>query len=56
MIGTFERRASSSQWKFGRTSAPFVPQAWQVNRGSISDSRMSSGHLSPLIAVQWLHL
>jgi hypothetical protein len=29
--------------------------AWQVNRGSISDS-MLSGHLSSLIAVQWLHL
>jgi hypothetical protein len=50
------RRASISQSKFGRTSAPFVPQTWQVNRGSISDNRTSSGHLSPLIAVQWLHL
>jgi hypothetical protein len=24
--------------------------------GSISDSRTSSGHRSPLIDVQWLHL
>jgi hypothetical protein len=50
------RRASSSQLKFGRTSAPFWPQTWQVNSGSRSDSRTSSGHLSPLIAVQWPHL
>jgi hypothetical protein len=50
------RRASSPQVKFGRTSAPFRPQAWQVKRGSISDSRTSSGQLSPLIAVEWLHL
>jgi hypothetical protein len=46
------RRASSSQLKFGRTSAPLWPQTWQVNSGSRSDSRTSSGHLSPLIAVQ----
>jgi hypothetical protein len=32
-----------------------MPQAWQVKRGSMSDSRASSGHWSPLIAVQWLH-
>src|SRR5437763_877418 len=36
------RRASRSQLKFGRRSAPLVPQARQVNRGSISDSRTSS--------------
>jgi hypothetical protein len=32
-----------------------APQAWQVKRGSMSDSRASSGHGSLLIAVQWLH-
>jgi hypothetical protein len=50
------RRAASSRPKSGRTSAPFRPQAWQVNSGLMSDSRTSSGHLSPLIAVPWLHL
>jgi hypothetical protein len=40
--------------KFERTSAPFWPQTWQVNSGSMSDSRTPSGHLSPLIAVEWL--
>jgi hypothetical protein len=49
------RRASCSQSKFGRTSAPFRPQVWQVNSGSISESRTSSDHLSPLIATEWLH-
>jgi hypothetical protein len=33
-----------------------LPQAWQVKRGSMSDSRTSSGHLSLLIAVERLHL
>jgi hypothetical protein len=37
-------RASRSQRKLGRRSAPLVPQARQVKRGSISDSRTSSGH------------
>jgi hypothetical protein len=32
------------QLKSGRTSAPRLPQAAQINRGSISDSRVSSGH------------
>jgi len=45
-----------SQSKLGLTSAPLWPQAWQVNRGSRSDSRTSSGHRSPLIVVEWLHL
>jgi hypothetical protein len=31
------------QLKSGRTSAPRLPQAWQTNRGSISDSLNSSG-------------
>jgi hypothetical protein len=39
-----------------RTSAPLWQQAWQVKRGSISESRASSGHRSPLIEVQWLHV
>ena len=30
-------------------SAPRLPHAEQMNRSSISDSRMSSGHRSPLI-------
>jgi hypothetical protein len=31
-------------------------QTWQVNSGSTSDSRTSSGYLSPLTKVPWLHL
>jgi len=54
--GIVARRASPSHWKFGRTSAPLWPQASQTNSGSRSDSRTSSDHLSPLIAVEWLHL
>ena len=33
-----------------------LTHALQMNRGSRSESRTSSVHLSPLIAVQWLHL
>ena len=44
--------ADSTDFQLGRTSAPRRPQAWQVNRGSRSDRRTSSGHRSPLIAVQ----
>jgi hypothetical protein len=40
--------------KYGRTSAPRLPQAWQMNRSSMSDSLTSSGHGSPLIAIEWL--
>jgi hypothetical protein len=40
-----------SQWKSGGTSAPRLPQAEQVKRGSISDNRTSSRHRSPLIAM-----
>jgi hypothetical protein len=38
----------------GRTSAPRLPQAWRIKRGSRSDKRKSSGHVSPLIAIEWL--
>jgi hypothetical protein len=38
----------------GRTSAPRCPQALQMNFGSRSDSRTSSGHRSALIAIEWL--
>jgi hypothetical protein len=41
----------ASSPKCGLTSAPRRPQAWQVNRGSRSDRRTSSGHRSPVIAV-----
>jgi hypothetical protein len=54
MLDTAARRASASQLKRGLTSPPRAPQAWQVKRDSISDSRTSSGQSSPLIAVQWL--
>jgi hypothetical protein len=47
----FARRVSSSQSKFGLTSAPRRPQALQMKRGSRSESRTSSGHRSPLIVV-----
>jgi hypothetical protein len=50
-MGAGQSRVSTSS---GRTSAPRRPQAWPVNRGSISESRTSSGHLSAVIAVQWL--
>jgi hypothetical protein len=40
-----------SQWKSGLMSALRLPQAEQVNFGSRSDSRTSSGHRSPLIAM-----
>jgi hypothetical protein len=43
-----------SQLKSGRRSAPRLPQVLQVKRGSISDSLTSSGHASPLIAIEWL--
>ena len=33
--------------KSGCTSAPRLPQTWQTNRASISDSLASSGHASP---------
>jgi urease accessory protein len=42
------------QLKSGLTSAPRLPQARQTNRGSISDSRRSSGQGSPLTAIEWL--
>jgi hypothetical protein len=42
------------QLKFGRTSAPRLPQAEHTNRVSRSESRASSGHWSPLIAIEWL--
>jgi hypothetical protein len=42
------------QLKFGRTSAPRLPQALHTNRSSMSDSRTSSGHASPLMAIEWL--
>jgi hypothetical protein len=45
-----------SQLKSGRTSAPRLPQALHTKRGSISDSRISSGHRSPFIVTRWLHL
>jgi hypothetical protein len=44
------------QLKFGRTSAPFWPQAWQVNSGSISGRRMLSDHRSALIAIETRYL
>jgi hypothetical protein len=40
--------------KSGRTSAPRLPQALQVKRGSTSESQTSSGQLSPLIAIEQL--
>ena len=43
-----------SQLKSGRTSPPRLPQARQTNRGLRSDSRSSSGQVSPLIAIEWL--
>jgi hypothetical protein len=43
-------------WCGERVSAPRLPQAELTKRGSRSDSRMSSGHRSPLIATWWLRL
>src|ERR1700676_352648 len=37
-----------------RVARPLPPHAWHVNRGSMSDSRTSSPHRSPPIAIQWL--
>jgi hypothetical protein len=42
------------QLKSGLTSAPRLPQAAQTKRGSISDSRTSSGQRSAFIAMLWL--
>jgi hypothetical protein len=42
-----------SQSKSGRTSAPRVPHAVQIKRGSRSDSRTSSAQASPLISIEW---
>jgi hypothetical protein len=42
------------QLKSGRTSAPRLPQAVQVKRCSMSDSRTSSGRRSALRATLWL--
>ena len=50
------RAAGLSQSKSGRTSAPRLPQAPDVKRGSISESLTSSGHLLVLIATKWLNL
>jgi hypothetical protein len=38
-----------------RISAPLTAP-WQTNSGPMSDSLTSSGHLSLVIVVQWLHL
>jgi len=43
------------QLKFGRTSAPRLLQALQINRGSISESLMSSGRWSVITTMEWLH-
>jgi hypothetical protein len=40
--------------KWGRTSAPRLPHAVQINRGSISESRTSSTQPSADIAIEWL--
>jgi len=45
--GRLARATGLSQWKSGLMSAPRLPQAEQVNFGSRSDSRTSSGHRSP---------
>jgi hypothetical protein len=50
------RAAGLSQSKSGRTSAPRLPQAADVKRGSISESLTSSGHVLALIATKWLNL
>jgi hypothetical protein len=50
----YARSRFNAQSKSGRTSAPRLPQAVQTKLPSISESRTSSGHLSPLTAVQWL--
>jgi hypothetical protein len=42
------------QLKSGHTSAPRLPQAWQTNRPSMSDSLTSSGQWSALTAIKWL--
>ena len=47
------RAAGLSQSKSGRTSAPRLPQAPHVKRGSISESLTAS--LLALIATKWLH-
>ena len=40
--------------KFGRTSAPRLPQTVQTKPGSISDSLTSSAQRSALISTWWL--
>src|SRR5437868_10082798 len=42
------------QLKSGLRSAPRLPHALQMNLCSISDSRISSGQRSSLIAIEWL--
>ena len=44
------RAVGLSRSKSGRTSAPRLPQAPDVKRGSISESLTSTGHLLALIA------
>jgi hypothetical protein len=39
--------------KSGLTSARRLPQAAQTKRGSMSESRTSSGQPSLLIAIEW---
>src|SRR5882762_8405404 len=39
----------------GPTSAPRLPQTVHTNRGSISESRASSGQPSAMTAIEWLH-
>jgi hypothetical protein len=43
-----------SQLKSGRTAAPRLPHIEQTKRGPRSESLTSSGHRSPLIAIEWL--
>jgi len=46
------RRSSS---KAGLTSPPRLPQAVQMQRDSMSDSRISSGQRSAFTAPEWPH-
>jgi hypothetical protein len=48
------RWAAHNALPIGPHVGPRLPRARHTNRGSISDSRTSSGQSSPLMAIEWL--
>jgi hypothetical protein len=54
VVFSFFPHRSNSSWADAKIGCDWVPQARQTNLSSRSDSLTWPGHLSPLIAVEWL--